>query len=311
MNKDRILLGYGGLSSVDASPVGRGDDMEWRGRRGSSNIEDRRRMGGGRAGQVAGIGGGGAIIVLLIAMLLGVDPSQLLGTGELSSSGGGSVEMTAQDQAEGEFVSVVLGDTEEIWTRVFKEQLGRTYQPAMLVLFKEATRSACGGASEATGPFYCPADRKVYLDTAFFTTLHQRLGAGGDFAAAYVVAHEIGHHVQNELGILGKANQIRQQVSQAESNAISVRIELQADCLSGIWAREAAQTLGVVERGDLEEAVNAARQIGDDTLQRNAGQRPMPHTFTHGTSEQRSRWFMIGLQSGRMADCDTFQTDNL
>lgn len=285
--------------------------MEWRGRRGSSNIEDRRRMGGGRAGQVAGIGGGGAIIVLLIAMLLGVDPSQLLGTGDLSSSGGAPVEMTAEDQAEGEFVSVVLGDTEEIWTRVFREQLGRTYQPATLVLFKEATRSACGGASEATGPFYCPADRKVYLDTAFFTTLHQRLGAGGDFAAAYVVAHEIGHHVQNELGILGKANQIRQQVSQEESNAISVRIELQADCLSGIWAREAAQTLGVVERGDLEEAVNAARQIGDDTLQRNAGQRPMPHTFTHGTSEQRSRWFMIGLQSGRMADCDTFQTEDL
>ncbi|MFN3575791.1 MAG: neutral zinc metallopeptidase [Tabrizicola sp.] len=285
--------------------------MEWRGRRGSSNIEDRRRMGGGRAGQVAGIGGGGAIIVFLIAMFLGVDPSQLLGTGDLSSSGGAPVEMTAEDQAEGEFVSVVLGDTEEIWTRVFREQLGRTYQPATLVLFKEATRSACGGASEATGPFYCPADRKVYLDTAFFTTLHQRLGAGGDFAAAYVVAHEIGHHVQNELGILGKANQIRQQVSQEESNAISVRIELQADCLSGIWAREAAQTLGVVERGDLEEAVNAARQIGDDTLQRNAGQRPMPHTFTHGTSEQRSRWFMIGLQSGRMADCDTFQTDNL
>ncbi|MFN3281382.1 MAG: neutral zinc metallopeptidase, partial [Tabrizicola sp.] len=225
--------------------------MEWRGRRGSSNIEDRRRMGGGRAGQVAGIGGGGAIIVFLIAMFLGVDPSQLLGTGDPSSAGGAPIEMTAEDQAEGEFVSVVLGDTEEIWTRVFKEQLGRTYQPATLVLFKEATRSACGGASEATGPFYCPADRKVYLDTAFFTTLHQRLGAGGDFAAAYVVAHEIGHHVQNELGILGKANQIRQQVSQAESNEISVRIELQADCLSGIWAREAAQTLGVVERGDL------------------------------------------------------------
>lgn len=285
--------------------------MEWRGRRGSSNIEDRRRAGGGRAGRVAGLGGGGAIIVFLIALFLGVDPSQLLGTGGMAPSGGAPVEMTAEDQAEGEFVSVVLGDTEEIWARVFQEQLGRTYQPATLVLFKEATRSACGGATEATGPFYCPADKKVYLDTAFFTTLHQRLGAGGDFAAAYVVAHEIGHHVQNELGILGKANQIRQQVSQAESNAISVRIELQADCLSGIWAREAAQTLGVVERGDLEEAVNAARQIGDDTLQRNAGQRPMPHTFTHGTSEQRSRWFMIGLQSGQMSDCDTFQTDSL
>jgi predicted metalloprotease len=286
--------------------------MQWRGRRESSNVEDRRRTSGGGAARVGGIGGAGAIIVFLIAMFLGVDPSQLLGTGGLDTGAPGTpVELTAEDEAEGQFVSVVLADTEEIWTRVFKDQLNARYTPATLVLFKEATRSACGGASEATGPFYCPADKKVYLDTAFFTTLHQRLGASGDFAAAYVVAHEIGHHVQNELGILGKATQIRQQVSQEESNAISVRVELQADCLSGIWAREAAQTLGVIERGDLEEAVNAARQIGDDTLQRNAGQRPMPHTFTHGTSEQRSRWFMIGLQSGQLAECDTFQTDDL
>lgn len=288
--------------------------MDWKGRRGSSNIEDRRRQGGGGAARVGGIGGAGAVIVVLLALFLGVDPRQLLGPEGLSGAGTGTgapAELTAQDQAEGDFVSVVLADTEEIWAKVFREQLGRTYRPATLVLFKEATRSACGGASEATGPFYCPADRKVYLDTAFFTTLHQRLGAGGDFAAAYVVAHEVGHHIQNELGILGEANRIRQQSSQADSNAISVRVELQADCLSGIWAREAADTLGVVERGDLEEAVNAARQIGDDTLQRNAGQRPMPHTFTHGTSEQRSRWFMIGLESGRMADCDTFATDRL
>jgi predicted metalloprotease len=286
--------------------------MQWRGRRGSSNIEDRRRMGGGAA-RVGGIGGAGAIVVFLLAMFLGVDPSQLLGPGGMDGgiSSSAPVELTEEDRQEGEFVSVVLADTEEIWTRVFQEQLGQPYRPATLVLFKEATRSACGGASEATGPFYCPNDRKVYLDTAFFTTMHRRLGASGDFAAAYVVAHEIGHHVQNELGILSKANEIRAQVSQEESNAISVRIELQADCLSGIWAREAAQNLGTVERGDLEEAVNAARQIGDDTLQRNAGQRPMPHTFTHGTSEQRSRWFMIGLQSGRLADCDTFQTDDL
>ena len=286
--------------------------MQWRGRRESSNIEDRRRTGGGGAARVGGIGGAGAIVVFLIAMFLGVDPSQLLGTGGVETGTSGTpVELTAEDKAEGQFVSVVLADTEEIWTRVFKDQLNARYTPATLVLFKDATRSACGGASEASGPFYCPADKKVYLDTGFFATLHQRLGASGDFAAAYVVAHEIGHHVQDELGILAKATEIRQQVSQEESNAISVRIELQADCLSGIWAREAAQTLGVIERGDLEEAVNAARQIGDDTLQRNAGQRPMPHTFTHGTSEQRSRWFMIGLQSGLIADCDTFQTDDL
>ena len=285
--------------------------MQWRGRRESSNIEDRRSMGGGAA-RIGGIGGAGAIVVFLIAIFLGVDPSQLLGPGGMDQgTGGAPVELTEQDKAEGQFVSVVLADTEEIWTRVFKEQLNRTYTPATLVLFKDATPSACGGASEATGPFYCPMDKKVYLDTGFFTTLHQRLGASGDFAAAYVVAHEIGHHVQDELGILSKANEIRQQVSQEESNAISVQIELQADCLSGIWAREAAQTLGTIERGDLEEAVNAAKQIGDDTLQRNAGQRPMPHTFTHGTSEQRSRWFMIGLQSGKLADCDTFQAENL
>lgn len=286
--------------------------MQWRGRRESSNIEDRRRMGGGGPARMGGIGGAGAIVVVLIAVLLGVDPSQFLGPDGFGGGGSGTpVELTAEDKAEGQFVSVVLADTEEIWARVFQDQLGQTYNPATLVLFKDATRSACGGASEATGPFYCPMDRKVYLDTGFFTTLHQRLGAGGDFAAAYVVAHEIGHHVQDELGILSQANDVRQRVSQEESNAISVRIELQADCLSGIWAREAARTLGVIERGDLEEAVNAAKQIGDDTLQRNAGQRPMPHTFTHGTSEQRSRWFMIGLQSGQIAECNTFNTDDL
>ena len=288
--------------------------MDWKGRRGSGNIEDRRREGGGRsAARMGGIGGAGAIVVFLLALFLGVDPSQLLGpdAGQSPSGGGAPTELTAADQAEGEFVSVVLADTEEVWTKVFSEQLGKPYRPATMVLFKEGTKSACGGASEATGPFYCPVDRKVYLDTAFFTTMHKQLGASGDFAAAYVVAHEIGHHIQNELGILGKATQIRQQVSQAESNAISVQIELQADCLSGIWAREAARSLGVIERGDLEEAVNAARQIGDDTLQANAGQRPMPHTFTHGTSEQRSRWFMIGLESGMMADCDTFQAQDL
>ena len=292
--------------------------MDWKGRRGSGNIEDRRQAGGGGSSggrgvaRAGGVGGVGVIVVILLALFLGVDPNQLLGpSGVGDGSGGAPVELTAADQAEGDFVSVVLADTEEIWARVFREQLGETYRPATLVLFKEATRSACGGASEATGPFYCPADRKVYLDTAFFTTLHQRLGAGGDFAAAYVVAHEIGHHIQNELGILGEANRVRQQVSEAESNAISVRVELQADCLSGIWAREAKDMLGVVEGGDLEEAVNAARQIGDDTLQRNAGQRPMPHTFSHGTSEQRARWFMIGLQSGKLQDCDTLAARDL
>jgi len=286
--------------------------MEWKGRRQSRNIEDRRGRSGGRmGGRTASVGGAGAIVVVLLALFLGVDPSQLLGPGGMEGGQEGPVELTEADRQAGEFVAVTLADTEEIWTAVFRDQLNRSYTPTTLVLFRDHTPSACGGASEATGPFYCPADKKVYLDTAFFTTLSQRLGANGDFAAAYVVAHEVGHHVQDELGILSKANQIRQQVSEAESNEISVRIELQADCLSGIWARAAAQDLGTIEPGDLEEAVNAARQIGDDTLQRNAGRRPMPHTFTHGTSEQRSRWFLTGLKSGRIADCDTFSTDDL
>lgn len=295
--------------------------MEWKGRRQSRNIEDRRGQAGGgfgggpggRSGRTAQVGGLGAVVVIVLALFLGVDPSQFLGgqTEPGSLTAGGQSELTEADRQAGEFVAVTLADTEEIWTPIFRDQLNRSYTPTTLVLFKDQTRSACGGASEATGPFYCPADKKVYLDTAFFTTLSQRLGAKGDFAAAYVVAHEVGHHVQDELGILGKANQIRQQVGEAESNEISVRIELQADCLSGIWARGAAQDLGTIEPGDLEEAVNAARQIGDDMLQANAGRRPMPHTFTHGTSEQRSRWFLTGLKSGRIADCDTFSTNNL
>jgi len=276
--------------------------MEWKGRRGSGNIEDRRRVRGARAG---GVGGVGLIAVVVIGYFLGVDLTPLLNDSG-PRQGGAPVELTAEDEAAGEFVSVTLADTEEVWARVFQEQLGRTYTPAVLVLFKDGTQSACGGASEATGPFYCPQDRKIYLDTSFFVTLERQLGAKGDFAAAYVVAHEIGHHVQDELGILAQAGALRQGVSEAESNAISVQVELQADCLSGIWAREAQRTLGTIEPGDLEEAVTAARQIGDDTLQRNAGQRPMPHTFTHGTSEQRAEWFETGLKSGKLSDCDTF-----
>jgi predicted metalloprotease len=298
--------------------------MEWRGRRQSRNIEDRRtqsgggfgRMPGGRVvrGRTGAVGGLGALAIVVVALFLGIDPSQLLGPGGMLDEGGSvssPAELTQADKDEGEFVAVTLADTEEIWTSVFASQLNRQYTPTTLVLFKDGTQSACGGASEATGPFYCPMDRKIYLDTSFFVTLRNQLGAEGDFAAAYVVAHEVGHHVQDELGILAQANEIRAQVSQEESNQISVMIELQADCLSGIWAREVHQKLGTIEPGDFEEAVNAARQIGDDTLQRNAGQRPMPHTFTHGTSEQRARWFQTGLASGRIADCNTFEARDL
>ncbi len=281
--------------------------MEWKGRRGSNNVEDRRSASGAKVG---GVGGVGVIAVLLIGYFFGVDVTSLL-QGQDSQQTGAPVEITEADQQMGEFVSVTLADTEEVWTKVFREQLNRQYNPAVLVLFKGATASPCGSASGATGPFYCPGDKKAYLDTDFFVTMEKRLGAKGDFAAAYVVAHEIGHHVQNELEILGQANEARGQASEAESNEISVRVELQADCLSGIWAREAQQQFGSIERGDFEEAVNAARQIGDDTLQRNAGQRPMPHTFTHGTSEQRARWFQTGLQTGQLEDCDTFAAQDL
>lgn len=262
-------------------------------------------MGGG-----AGIGGLGVVVVLVLGYFLGIDVTPLLqGGGQIT--GQGNSEITEADEQAAEFVSVVLADTETIWADIFSRQVGESYQPPTLVLFKGATQSACGGASAATGPFYCPGDRKIYLDTDFFVTLEHRLGAGGDFASAYVVAHEVAHYVQHQLGILGRANQIRAQVGQAESNAISVRIELQADCYSGIWARYAEERLGTLEHGDLAEALNAARQIGDDTLQRSAGQRVQPHTFTHGTSAQRQSWFSRGYESADLRQCDTFAADRL
>lgn len=283
--------------------------MKWRGRRGSGNIEDRRRSGGARrAGSIGGIAG---VLILLAGWYFGVDTSQFvdLGGGGVQSSQ--SVEITPEDERAAEFVSVTLADTEDVWTDIFNRQVGQPYNPPTLVLFKGATQSACGGASAATGPFYCPPERKAYLDTSFFVTLDQRLGASGDFAAAYVVAHEVAHHVQNELGILGQVNQMRAQMSERDSNAMSVRVELQADCMSGIWTRAVQEKFGTLERGDIAEAMNAAAQIGDDTLQRNAGGVVRPHTFTHGTSEQRQRWFQRGLESGNLADCDTFSTNQL
>ena len=282
--------------------------MRWQGRRGSGNIEDRRRMSVGRGG---GIGIVGLLVILGLGMIFGIDVTPLLqgqGGGTVQQGGG---QLTEADQRAGQFVSVTLADTEEIWADIFRRQVGEQYNPATLVLFKGVTQSPCGSASGATGPFYCPGDRKVYLDTNFFTTMEQRMGAGGDFAAAYVVAHEVAHHVQNELGILGQANRVRAQSSQADSNAISVRIELQADCFSGIWARLADERFGTLERGDIAEAMNAARQIGDDTLQRNAGRVPQPHTFTHGTSEQRQRWFATGFETGDVRACDTFSAQRL
>lgn len=283
--------------------------MKWQGRRGSSNIEDRRRSSGG-ARKAGGIGGIAGLLILLAGLYFGFDTSGFvdLGGAEQQARGG---EVTQADERAAQFVSVTLADTEEIWADVFARQVGEPYNPPTLVLFKGATQSPCGGATGASGPFYCPGDSKAYLDTEFFVTLENRLGAGGDFAAAYVVAHEVAHHVQNELGILGQANRIRAQVSERESNEISVRIELQADCFSGIWARLAQEKFNSVERGDIGEAMNAAAQIGDDTLQRNAGRTVQPHTFTHGTSEQRQRWFRTGYETMQLNACNTFETNNL
>jgi uncharacterized protein len=285
--------------------------MRWQGRQESENVEDRRRMGAGRA---SGIGGVGLIVVLLIGYFLGIDVTPLLNGGGLGR-GDTQVQsdepLSEEDVAVGKFAAVTLKDTETVWTKVFNDQIGRPYTPTTLVLFRGSSPSACGGANAATGPFYCPNDKKVYLDTGFFTTMSQRLGARGDFAAAYVVAHEVGHHVQDELGILEKVNAERSRVSQTDSNDLSVRTELQADCFSGVWAKSAAQDLGSLEQGDIEEAMDAASRIGDDTLQANAGQRPMPDSFTHGTSEQRQRWFATGYQSGDIQSCDTFGTNDL
>jgi len=269
--------------------------MKWQGRRGSGTA---------KAGGIAGV------LILLAGLYFGFDTSGFvdLGGSEQTQTSG---DMTKADQRATQFVSVTLADTEEVWDEVFRDQVGQPYVAPTLVWFKGTTQSPGGGASAASGQFYCPANNKAYLDTDFFVTLERQLGAGGDFAAAYVVAHEVAHRVPNELGILGQANRIRQQVSERESNAISVRLELQADCLSGIWARYAQERFNSLERGDIAEAMNAAAQIGDDTLQRNAGRSVQPHTFQHGTSAQRQRWFQTGYETAQIAFRDTFSTDNL
>lgn len=275
--------------------------MRLRGIRRSNNVQVRR---GGGAGRAGGLGLVGVLAVLAIGYFTGIDVTPLLN--------GGSAPQTQQsrpvsdaDGAQTQFASQVLATTEDVWGNVFQQQLGATYQPPQLVIFSGATQSGCGGASGATGPFYCPTDQTAYLDTDFFQMMSQELGAEGDFAAAYVIAHEVAHHVQNQIGVLPQVNEARQRASQTEANALTVRLELMADCFSGIWAKN-VQGQGLLERGDIEEALNAARRIGDDYLQKRAGRTPQPETFTHGTSEQRSGWFARGFDSGQVEQCDTF-----
>lgn len=284
--------------------------MRWRGRSGSSNIEDRRGRGGGGSRFPLGGGGGklgliGTVIVVLVGLYFGVDPSVLLQGGPVPEQEQAIDTQSPEARDSAEFVSVVLADTEQTWHGLF-EQAGGRYEEPTLVLFSGATRSACGVGQSATGPFYCPGDRKVYLDTSFFDELDRRFGAPGDFAQAYVIAHEVGHHVQTLLGISQQVDRMRGQISQPEYNALSVRLELQADCFAGVWAHHAHNSRALLEDGDVEEALAAASAIGDDRLQRQSQGHVTPDAFTHGTSAQRVRWFRQGMAEGSIAACDTF-----
>ncbi|NVO06422.1 MAG: neutral zinc metallopeptidase [Rhodoferax sp.] len=301
--------------------------MKWDGNRQSDNVEDRRSESGG---SYVGSGGGGLLGALLGGrrLSLGVVVVALLGGWALGISpltvlslldGGGMPASPVQqapakrppaDDRMAAFVSTVLADTEDVWTAEFAKG-GSTYQAPHLVLFRGATPTGCGQGEAAMGPFYCPADQKVYIDLGFYQTLKDQLGAPGDFAQAYVIAHEVGHHVQNLLGVTRKMEQKRGQLTQVQYNALSVRLELQADCLAGVWAHHAQATRQILETGDLEEAMNAAAKIGDDALQGAGGGRVVPESFTHGTSAQRQRWFQAGMQSGSVKNCDTFGSRNL
>jgi predicted metalloprotease len=294
--------------------------MRWLGGRESSNVEDRRGPGGfGGGGFPIGVGGGlGAIVVVVLGLLFGVDPSVLMSVlnGEAPSQtqtrpddgagyGSSRPPQSAGDDSMRRFVSVVLADTEDVWRPLFRE-MGRNYDEPKLVLYERTVPSACGRASASSGPFYCPNDQKAYFDLSFFDEMKRRFHAAGDFGQAYVIAHEIGHHVQNELGILGRAHAERERSDPRRANAISVRIELQADCLAGVWAHHAQRTRQILEQGDIEEAMNAAAAVGDDRLQQQSRGVVVPDAFTHGSSAQRVRWFKTGLENGSLKACDTF-----
>lgn len=290
--------------------------MRWQGERESDNVEDLRSGSGG-----AGLGGlpiggrglslGGVVVALVAGWIFGINPLALLG---LMDSGAPVAVQQPQRPAapshpqdeRARFVSVVLADTEDVWGAIMQRGQ-RRYEPPRLVLFRDATPTACGRGEAAAGPFYCPADRKVYIDLRFFDVLSQRLGAPGDFAQAYVIAHEVGHHVQQELGLTQRVDAQRQRLPAAQANALSVRLELQADCFAGVWAHHSQRGKGWLEQGDVEEALHAASQIGDDTLQRRSRGTVVPESFTHGSSAQRMQWFRRGLETGQPGQCNTFE----
>ncbi|MEN8137707.1 MAG: neutral zinc metallopeptidase [Bacteroidota bacterium] len=293
--------------------------MKWKGRSGSDNIEDRR--GGGS--NFNPLRGGNrkfsfiTIIIIVVALYFGKDPMQFLQMGneflstEQETTTTGVKNTGRSDDEMAHFVEVVLKDTEDVWTKVFREQLNSTYKKPILVMFSGHTTSACGAASASTGPFYCPVDEKVYIDLSFYNQLVNNLGGGGDFAMAYVIAHEVGHHVQKLLGISDKVHELRRKISEEEYNELSVRLELQADFFAGVWAKENQSMNHVLEEGDIEEAMNAANAIGDDRLQKQAQGYAVPETFTHGTSQQRMKWFMKGFETGDMSNGDTFSAKDL
>ena len=283
--------------------------MLWKGRRQSENVEDRR----GITGRGVAVGGGlGALALTIIVLLLGGNPEEVMQNLQAPRSGGQEQTrtLTAEEQELGEFVGVILADTEDVWTQVLQQQ-GVQYREPKLVLFSQATDSACGYAQSATGPFYCSGDEKLYIDLEFFQEMQQKLGARGDFAWAYVIAHEVGHHVQNLLGIEGQVREARGRSSERDANRLSVLLELQADCLAGVWAYHADRSRQVVEPGDIDEALNAASQIGDDRLQKQGRGYVTPDSFTHGTSAQRARWFRQGFATGEFGSCDTFAAKQL
>lgn len=288
--------------------------MRWKGRRQSANVEDRR--GQRPMGRGMTMGCGGLVLVIVFALLTGQDPTQLLDV--LGGAGGGGPAPSSQGPAAsggpgdqlGQFASVVLADTEDTWNQLFPQMGGRYTEPR-LVLFSGSVQSACGLNSAAVGPFYCPGDRKLYIDLSFFNELDRRMGAKGDFAQAYVIAHEVGHHVQKLLGISDQVRQAQSRMSRADANGLSVRMELQADCFAGVWGNHAHHQRNLLEPGDIEEGLTAAAAIGDDKLQRQATGTTRPESWTHGSSEMRQRWLTKGLQTGDPSACDTFQADRL
>jgi uncharacterized protein len=276
--------------------------MLWQGQRESENVEDARGSGGGRL--VLG-GGIGTVVLVVLYLLLGGDPQALFNSQQAQLPQSAQIDTQAPRDEASKFVAVVLADTEDGWNEVFR-QMGRKYEEPRLVLFTDVIQSGCGFASGATGPFYCPQDRRVYIDLGFFRQRQERLGAGGDFAEAYVIAHEVGHHVQKLLGITDRVDAARRRVSESEYNRLSVRLELQADFLAGVWARYADRVKHVVQAGDMEEAIRAASAVGDDRLQYRSRGYVVPDSFTHGTSEQRVRWFRRGYETGDVRQGDTF-----